>query len=84
MRTLNQRAVKNAANFGDIEKKLARLKLSKDELQDFTNLDYTCPLSGDTIYGNFLSCFCFCSLFCRDDEWIKIGCYDVCTESNKA
>jgi hypothetical protein len=49
IRTMNQRATKNAAVFADIEKKLAALKLSDEELQAFNGLEYICPLSGDSI-----------------------------------
>eukprot|EP00026_Physarum_polycephalum_P001034 Phypoly_transcript_01035.p1 GENE.Phypoly_transcript_01035~~Phypoly_transcript_01035.p1 ORF type:complete len:1202 (+),score=298.44 Phypoly_transcript_01035:116-3721(+) len=49
VRTMNQRATKNAAVFADIEKRLAAIKLSDEAIQSFSGLEYICPLSGDSI-----------------------------------
>lgn len=58
VRTMNQRATKNATVFAEIEKKLAKIKLSDEEIASFSQLDYTCPLSGDSV-SDILSSFFF-------------------------
>lgn len=72
-RTMNQRATKNAAVFADIEKKLAAVKLSDEEVASFADLDYTCPLSGDSVTDIRNTLFVFNNyVFIFFDEDLKV------------